>query len=103
MKNDQGPTELPAFEPFDILDYFLLCEDPRLEQHTPAGDGLWLCIFFSITQVLCLTDASQEAEEFIVCNAVYMGFQGNQKYLKRAILRKRPTHEFAREWCNLLE
>ena len=41
-----GPTELPASEPFRFSAYLLVCEDPRLEQHTPAGDGLWLYKLF---------------------------------------------------------
>ena len=41
-----GPTEVPASEPFQFSEYLLVCENPRLEQHTLAGDGLWLCKLF---------------------------------------------------------
>ena len=39
-----GPTEQPASEPFQFS--YLVCEDPRLEQHAPAGDRLWLYKLF---------------------------------------------------------
>ena len=40
VNSDLGPTELPASEPFQFSEY-VVYEDPRLEQHTPGGDGLW--------------------------------------------------------------
>ena len=43
VSNHPGPTELPASGPSRFSISRQECVDPRLEQHTRAGDRQWPC------------------------------------------------------------
>ena len=73
-----GPTELPASEPFQFSEYFLVCEDPRLEQHIQLGTDYGFISFFfkRCSSLVPSSSFSNERVVCIICNVVYVGSPG---------------------------